>query len=32
MQGKGFGKLLSHLLKVATLEKVKSDFELLKQN
>jgi hypothetical protein len=24
MQGKGFGKLLSHLFKVATLSKVKS--------
>jgi len=27
MQGKGFRKLLSHLFKVATLDKIKSEFE-----
>ena len=32
MQGKGFGKLLSHLFKVGTLDKVKSEFEQLKEN
>ena len=30
MQGKGFGKLLSHLFKVATLKEVKYKFEQLK--
>ena len=32
MQGKGFGKLLSHLFKVGTLEKVKSEFDDLKED
>ena len=32
MQGKGFGKLLSHLFKVGTLEKVKSAFDDLKED
>ena len=31
MQGKGFGKLLSHLYIVAALNEVKSDFDMLNE-